>query len=201
MIEDLTKALVPTGFVLRGGLHKADHTLILIGNLGGDFWPYFERSGFDALDSWTKAVLDPIAAALGAKPLYPFTTPPHPFLTWAKEAEGLKSSPLGLLVHPTYGLWHGYRAAFRFDGQLPLPDQMNDACPCDTCTDKPCLTTCPVEAFQVGHYEVERCRSHVSEGDNACAKTGCMARQACPVGLNHQYTIAQQMFHMAAFKR
>ena len=26
-------------------------------------------------------------------------------------AEGLKPSPLGVLVHPDFGLWHGYRGA------------------------------------------------------------------------------------------
>ncbi len=29
-------------------------------------------------------------------------------------AEGLKPSPLGLLMHPEYGLWHGYRGAILF---------------------------------------------------------------------------------------
>ena len=49
---------------------------------------------------------------VGAAPIYPFGGPPYwPFQRWAQRAEAVFPSPLGILIHPEYGLWHAYRAA------------------------------------------------------------------------------------------
>ncbi|MEO1066711.1 MAG: ferredoxin, partial [Pseudomonadota bacterium] len=101
----------------EGARTLEDHhsQVVLIGNIGGGFWPIFKASGFsgeDALDRWTKHVLDPIADDVGARALYPSEKPYAPFQQWAMRAEGLKRSPLGILIHPKYGVWHAYRAAF-----------------------------------------------------------------------------------------
>ena len=35
-------------------------------------------------------------------------------------AEGLKPSPIGILMHPQFGLWHAYRGALLFDVEIEL---------------------------------------------------------------------------------
>lgn len=66
-------------------------------------WPH-------ELDAWTRRVLEPLAGDLGAGVVYPFGGPPfHPFQRWAMKAEGLRPSPIGVLMHPEHGPWHAYR--------------------------------------------------------------------------------------------
>ena len=63
-------------------------------------------------------------------------------------AEGLKASPLGILMHPEYGLWHAYRGALLFDEALAAEDlnqePENPIHLCALCDRKPCLDACPV---------------------------------------------------------
>jgi len=146
--------------------------------------------------------LPPVARSLGADILFPFDGPPyHPIISWAQRAEGLSLSPIGLLIHPCFGLWHAYRCALLFSHvlDLPLPLSTN---PCKSCLDKPCLATCPVGAFGADGYDVLACVCHIksSIGDD-CLGQGCRARRACPIGPHYLYEPEQAAFHMAAFLR
>jgi len=211
-------ALEAAGLVARGGFHPdpadavpalADGapaaTLVLAGDAGGRMWPAFAAARPDdphPLDAWTRATVDRVAAALGARPLYPFEGPPyHPFQRWAQRAEPAAPSPLGVLIHPDHGLWHAYRAALVFAARLEdVPPRADRPAPCATCAGRPCLATCPVSAFTDAGYDVERCVDHItSPAGRACREGGCLARRACPVG--RPYGPAQQAFHMQAFVR
>jgi len=122
-------------------------------------------------------------------------------LTWARRAGAGHVSPLGLNIHPTYGLWHAFRAALLFPVAFDLPMQSAGPHPCETCADKPCLTACPVNAFNGSSYDVAACASHLetAAGEN-CMSGGCLARRACPVGQAFAYEPAQMQFHMKAFR-
>lgn len=152
-------------------------------------------------------MLEGIAFDLGPEPavgaLFPFGGPPyHPFVAWAKRAESVAESPLGMLIHPEHGLWHAYRGALLIEAELALPATEAHANPCDACVDRPCLTACPVGAFTDPGYDVPVCAAHISSAaGGSCIERGCAARLACPVGQTGQYEIAQQRFHMAAFLR
>lgn len=179
-------------------------TVVVIGNVGGEVWEHFraaETTGHDPLDRWTRATLRPIASELGAGYVHPSDEPFQPFQRWARRADDVWPSPIGLLVHPTYGLWHAYRGAFLFPVEVTgLPAVGERSNPCDTCTDRPCLTTCPVGAFTAQGYDSETCAAHVRSGDQpACLDDGCAARRACPVGTGHRYGSDQMRFHMEAF--
>lgn len=192
----------------------------LIGHAGGGFWPVFKtwrtsNPGIaDPLDTWSKGVITPLAASLGAEAVFPSDRPWRPFQQWAMAAEGLKPSPLGILIHADYGLWHGYRGAILF-GQEALSDlgssdaadgsafrSMASAHPCDACADKPCLSGCPVAAFDADGFDNVSCRAHLKTvaGRQGCMSSGCRARNACPVGRDHRYSDQQIRFHMAAFE-
>ena len=73
----------------------------------------------DPIDRWTASVL----AGLADAALFPFGGPPHhPFQRWARRADpSLSSSPLGILIHPEFGLWHALRGALLFKERLELP--------------------------------------------------------------------------------
>lgn len=215
VLEKLAAELQATGLAVRGWcvdqvVHSEpqdnhDHAIVLIGNLGGDFWQTFRQSGFEgnhALDRWTKHVLDPVAEKLGCRALYPSDKPYQPFQQWAKKAEGLEASPQGILMHPKFGLWQAYRAAMVFPNAGRAPSLKTIEHACNTCSDKPCLATCPVGAYSTEGYDVAACRAYVrAHPSEHCATHGCLARQACPVAPHHQYSDDQQRFHMDAFLR
>jgi epoxyqueuosine reductase QueG len=177
--------------------------IILIGNAGLDMFRRFatSRDEFSAsMDEWTKHVVDPLAATLGAEAIYPFDTPPRPFLTWARKAGAGHVSPLGLNIHPDYGLWHAFRAALLFPVVFDLPRPRTTPNPCDSCEGRPCLSACPVHAFDGTSYDLAACGKHVlSAAGDDCLSGGCKARLACPVGRDYIYHARQIQFHMRAF--
>ncbi|WP_374652745.1 ferredoxin [Dongia sp.] len=220
MLAALKDALAAAGMALRGGFAPESgdlvplldtgataRTVLLIGNVGGAMWQPFAASGAqdryaaDPMDRWTRDVLDPLAAAFGAKPLYPSDGPPyHPFQRWAARAEAVHVSPLRIFIHPAYGLWHAYRAAFLVAEALRLPAPAFADSPCLTCADRPCLSSCPVGAFTENGLDDLRCARHVDgPGGAECRDNGCLARRACPVGRGHAYPPQQMAFHMEAF--
>lgn len=223
-MEALDAALAGHGLCLRGWVFplgeiaprlsegEAAAAVGLIGHLGGDFWPIFEAwrdqhpEVANPLDNWSKAVVTPLARSAGGEAVFPSDRPWHPFQQWAMAAEGLQSSPLGLLIHPVYGLWHGFRAAILF-GEAPLGASRSMSAddlhihPCDGCADKPCLSACPVDAFAPDGFDGGSCRAYLKTdaGKHGCITSGCMARDACPVGREHRYRDAQIRFHMKAY--
>lgn len=222
-LSSIAAALSGSGLIPRGAL-TLDATeaprlssgapacaVVLIGHGGGAFFPRFEAwqadhpGVADPLDSWSKAVISPVTAALGGEAAFPSDPPYLPFQRWAMAAEGLKASPLGILMHPEFGLWHGYRGAILFGeggfDAADFPSPVSGGHPCDTCVGKPCLSACPVSAFGPAGFDVAACRGHLGgeAGQAGCMTSGCVARAACPVGVGHRYGAAQIRFHMAAF--
>lgn len=215
LLEKLIERLQEFGLILRGGFHplpgdgvpEGTRVVLLIGNAGPALWRRSAdalRQEADALDAWTQRVMEPIAKEMGGVVLYPFGGPPyHPFQKWAAKAEGLSPSPLGMSIHPEFGLWHAYRAALCLRDLITAPDAPDFANPCDTCAEKPCLTTCPVAAFsETDGYDVPACAGFLRtrKGED-CVSHGCLARRACPVGRGYIYDPEQAAFHMRAFVR
>ncbi len=183
-------------------------TLVLVGNVGSSFWPVFSRSPEYAdgephpLDRWSQRIADEIATDFDALAVFPFSGPPwHPFQQWAMRAEAISSSPLGLLIHPQYGLWHAYRFGLIMDSaNIKGQTQQKIESPCEKCIDQPCLHTCPVNAFKPGAYDVPACASYLKANPQAaCNQTGCQARLSCPVGESFRYQSAHHLFHLQAF--
>lgn len=177
---------------------------ILIGNAGPAMFRRFQaerRPDRETLDDWCRRAVGQLARVLDARAVFPFDKPYLPFLTWARRGGAGHVSPLGLNIHPVFGLWHAYRAALWFPVELDLPVPRPGSHPCETCAGKPCLTACPVSAFNSATYEIDRCVDHISgpKGGN-CMSEGCLARRACPVGRTFTYHPAQAQFHMQAFQ-
>ena len=183
-------------------------TLLLFGNAGSSFWKQFVNAPENTdclphpLNRWSKRIGDQIATELGGQSFYPFTGPPfNPFLDWAKRAEGLQSSKLGMLIHPKYGLWHAYRFALAIPELIELgAGDIHPGDICNQCESQACLDSCPVDAFSVNSYDIETCAQYLFKDTNTlCHSQGCQARLACPVGVSFRYEPGHARFHMSAF--
>jgi hypothetical protein len=216
-VEPVFAAIRRAGLVPRGALSLPDgerageladlRTIVLAGMVGREGWDAFATSPeasdglADPLDRWSRRVMEALAFELGGKALFPFGGPPFlPFQRWAQRAEPVHSSPIGLLIHPHYGLWHSYRGALGFPKALKAPEPAPVPSPCEACTGRWCLKTCPVGAFTSVSYDVAACADHLrSAAGGDCMEAGCRARRACPVGAEHAYGPEQTKFFMAAF--
>lgn len=182
-------------------------SILLVGHAGTGYWPHFQAwlagqgmKPANPLDTWSKQVIGRVAAAWEARAVFPSDRPYLPFQQWAMRAEGLKPSPLGILMHPEYGLWHAWRGALLFDRSLDVRKATTAAHPCDDCAEKPCLTSCPVDAVSADGYNVTACIDHLDSAcGTPCNDGGCLARNACPVGTEYRYNADAQAFHQAAF--
>lgn len=217
-LSEISDAMRQRGLTPRGAFHPrledqapeitpgtVAGTIVLAGCAGPDMWRAFAATVDpepNGLDMWSKTVLDDLASTLGGRAVFPFERPHFPFQRWARRAEPCHPSPLGILIHPDYGLWHSYRGALVFAERLDLPPRDRRPSPCDTCAEQPCLDACPVDAFTGDNYDVPACASHIAVRDTGdCLVYGCRARRACPVGRPYRYEPAQAQFHMAAFLR
>ena len=239
-VEELKGALAgrlaPLGLSIFGGFRiehgdqagmpdLAGAPALLVGNAGSRMWEAFARSGeyrdghADPMNRWTQRVMEEVVRESGAdcRLLFPFGEVVWPFQRFAQRAIGVQQSPLGLFIHPHYGLWFALRAAIVFQGGDPAFEKViqqveTEIHPCLSCMEKPCLTHCPVSAFSGSGFAVETCRSYLdsiqsSQTDSSfsatanCMDGGCAARNACPVGADWRYGEAQLQFHMQAFKR
>lgn len=206
-----------TGLAVRGAFHAAPGdgvpgagggTVLLIGNAGSAFWPAFRASDEyrdgrpDPLDRWSERVIGALARELDARAVFPFRGPPYfPFQKWAQRAEAVFPSPLGMLIHSQYGLWHAYRGALVFERRLQdVPRTDGGESPCLSCAGQPCLQACPVGAYSSAGFDVDACAVHL-RGVNTCTDEGCRARNACPAGKPFRYMREQHRFHLAAFLR
>jgi len=206
--------LVPRGaFRLEEGERQgalADiRAVVLAGMAGREGWSAFAASPEAGdglghpLDRWSRRVIETLARELGGQAFFPFGGPPFwPFQQWARRAEPVHPSPIGILIHPRYGLWHSYRGALGFRQKLAVPARAAVPSPCDSCSGRWCWKACPVGAFSSAGYDVAACVVHLKSAAGAdCMGLGCRARRACPVGTEHAYGREQANFLMEAFLR
>tara|TARA_R110002096_G_scaffold14582_2_gene50635 strand:- start:45445 stop:46092 length:648 start_codon:yes stop_codon:yes gene_type:complete len=212
MLDHLTRQAAIHGLTISGAFHPAPNDPILAKTLillspSSDFWAIFKNSveGTDKaknpIDRWSLRVISALADEQFARPLFPFGGPPYaPFLDWAKQSGRAFSSPLGMLVHDTYGMMISYRGALAFDQKLQIPAPPTIS-PCNTCADKPCLTACPVNAITDAGYNVDRCHQYLdTNAGETCMTQACQIRTACPVSVAVKRDPAHNLLHMRAFK-
>ena len=221
LLRQITEALAVHGLIPRGGFAfkageaapdgpsgKPARFVLLVGHGGGTLWPHFsawrETQPADLknpLDTWSRSVIGAVANTTSARAVFPSDRPYLPFQQWAMRAEGLKPSPLGILMHPQFGLWHAYRGALLFDTDIAAPAPANPIHLCDTCAGKNCMNACPAQAVSEEGLDAAKCGNWLrSEAGGTCRENGCIARAACPHG-SHRYSDEQTAFHMAAHLR
>ena len=209
-VADIAAVFRATGLEPLGTLHPesgAWKTVALVGMVGRDHWPAFATSPEIAdgeanpLDRFSRRIVDTLAKKFGGTALFPFDGPPYfPFQRWARQTGAFFASPLGLLIHSEFGLWTSFRGAVGFAEMLEIPAVMAAKSPCESCAARPCLSACPVSAFDGKAYDVQACAAHLTTlAGSDCRSNACLARRACPIGREHAYAPAQANFYMEAF--
>lgn len=199
-LDDLNTAAAALRLTALGGFHDGRKTTVLLGPLEPGFWPFVTKQqafkGADPLDHWSRDAIMSLAQATKTQAAFPFGGPPHhPFIAWALRSGEVWLSPVGLLVHKDAGLLVSYRGALIFDELIELPSAAQS--PCDSCTDRPCLSACPVLALAPDGYDVVRCKAHM-DVDTSC-RAACRVRMSCPVSQSYGRDPAQTAFHMEVF--
>ena len=196
-------ALAPPARKAQTLLPEAQSVLV-IGNGGGALWeafcadlraePRHLTEEAHPLNAYVRRVAAGAAPLLGDAPhrwFFVDDEPPIDLRALARAAGLGAPSRLGLLIHPTHGLWMGLRAVLLTPlAPPPRPAPAPDLCgPCPA----PCAAACVGGAFPAGTFEIMRCIDfHVT--DTACAAS-CAARSACPVGV--PYPPLAQAYHNA----
>lgn len=184
--------------------------LLLCGHGGNRFWQRLTEAKIDGknpVDDRSVQVitagLEKYAAGADYKILYPGIS--------SLPLQGLgclsgwhHHSPLGLGIHPTYGLWFAYRSVVLSNTSFDPTTPLTSPSPCLSCEEKTCVTACPAAALSNDRFDVSKCVSYrLSEQSNCTSK--CIARIACPVAPRHRYADEQLNYHyshsLATIKR
>ena len=126
-----------------------------------------------------------------------------PFQRMAFRSEPVHQSPIGLLIHERWGLWHAYRGALVLPRAIELPPARAERPPLRELRE-PSHASRPARfgAFRPDGFDLDACVGHVlSVAGRECRERGCLARRACPVGTEFRYGEQQMQFHMRAFLR
>jgi hypothetical protein len=175
--------------------------LVLIGHGGRRMWAELHTWGIntgDPIDHYSTVMTRQFIRDYLHNPptlwLYPNTPYLVPLQQLGQLACWSHPSPLGQGIHPVYGVWFAYRAAFLTTLDLPLRTDPPQISPCESCADKPCFRACPVGAVQLNRFDVNSCAHHRLRPGSFCADR-CLARLACPVFPEHRYTLPQIQYH------
>jgi len=107
------------------GLPPRIRSVVLLSPDEPAFWPHvtaqpeFGDGAPGPLDRWSRRVIGALACDLGGKAWFPFGGPPwRPFTAWALRSGQAFTSPVGLLVHATRGLFISWRGAIGLEEAL-----------------------------------------------------------------------------------
>jgi len=184
--------------------------LLLFGHAGKRFWQRLIESKVtspnqvdDRSVQVIKTCLANVASASDYKILYPGSSM-LPLQDLGRLSGWHHDSPLGLGIHPSYGLWFAYRGVVLSKTTFTPTVSLTNPSPCLSCKDKNCIATCPAKALSPDRFDVKKCVSYRLTEESTCTAK-CIARIACPVGSEHRYAEDQLNYHyshsLATIKR
>ncbi len=175
-------------------------SLVFFGQGGRRLWDAHVRHGLDRdhpFDEVSRELVERWFVERGArlKTIFPGRAM-VPLGTLAAALGWGQSSPLGLTINPTFGLWMAHRWVGLTDAIVTMDREGTEPVhPCSACETQDCVSACPVGAVSLADgFDVETCARHRIEDDSVCALQ-CLARNACPVGAEHRYGEAQMAHH------
>lgn len=178
-------------------------TLILLGNGGSRFWQSMQQhrtkseQEVDPVDNYfTRTVENLFDADSDYRIIYPGN---HllPLQALGKLAGWHHDSPLGLGIHPVFGLWFAYRGLIMSNTNITMLAENFDipsASPCVSCDEKPCIKACPAMAVTLSEFKVQPCSDYRLESASRC-QSRCVSRLVCPIGRDYRYLEAQMAYH------
>lgn len=177
--------------------------LILVGHQGRDFWTALQQRGMHGAHPVDQFVTERIAAWMegpvrGHAWHQVFPGPQAVGLQHLGRLAGWHhASPFWVGVHNTWGSWFAYRAVVLADTDWAVTPPLGSPSPCQSCSDKPCISACPanaLESTQTGAWQLQTCLDFRKQVGSPC-QDRCLARNACPVGVAHRYDDAQISYH------
>ena len=228
MLAVMPASVLPETVSQAFSLNPATSSVLLIANQGPSMWQKLNRraaeSGIRTSDPVDDYVLDTVLEHGRAvlpdqhlSVLYPRTrldsSLPHvPLQKLGTVAGWHHASPMGIGIHPEFGLWFAYRAlvcvdmvftpgvcvsgrwsALRESGSQVVDNTSESVC--DTCETRACQSACPAGAVTFGQLpDMARCSTFRLSENSPCASQ-CLARNACPVGGQSRYESEQTAHH------
>lgn len=143
-------------------------SLLVFGNGGSEFW----KKATVPLDDYSKDLIikfgnESLNEDLTNNFLYPHDSLTIPLQQLGRRLNLCAQSPLGIDIHPEYGLWFAFRAVVFSKQHLEEKLLPTFQSPCESCKEKDCL-----------------------KGESFRKK-----RLACPIGAHHRYSDEQLDYH------
>ena len=108
------------------------------------------------------------------------------------------TSPFAVGINQQWGSWFAYRAVVivksHYLSCFPTAETDHSESPCLSCQSRDCVQTCPANALSGDKLDLNRCIAYRKQPDSKC-KDRCIARMACPVAAQHQYSLEQIQYH------
>ncbi len=181
-------------------------SVILIGNSGAHMWRQMPAAYRDRKNPVDEYAYDTVHAAMAEylperewQILFPdgdHSTDECPPLQQLGALAGWHHpSPLGTGINNKSGLWFAYRAVVGVVSELTPSDIAETESPCVSCVDQPCVQACPAAAIDYRKMpDMRACATYRLQPQSPCADS-CLARLACPIAVNNQYSKAQLAHH------
>ena len=179
--------------------------LILIAHAGKQLWRTVEVCGITSLKTSSKNPIDDFTnisidtwfnqhhPKMHKKIIYP-SSQSIPLQELGLLARWHYRSPFLVGINNLYGSWFAYRSVVLCDSQFSNPVQPKTQSPCESCQTKICISKCPAKAFDASTFNMDACLNYRLKKSSLCQHT-CLARIACPVAVNHQYSEEQLHYH------
>ena len=181
--------------------------LILFAHGGGQLWSSLNSPIGNArqdrdnpIDAFSTAAISDYLKTLDPKMRFTFLYPKHssvPLQQLGALMGWHHQSPLKIGINSQWGLWFAYRAAVLVDSNFAQSKPLTNSSPCNDCAPgevKPCVKACPAHAMDNGDFDLEACMDYRLEDGSQCANR-CIARNACPVRVEHRYSDEQMHYH------
>jgi len=178
--------------------------VLLLGHGGKQLWRAMEQANAfntaDPVDTFsintTRHFLEHYLDSPPSLLLYPTADIVVPLQQLGTLAGWHQPSPLGIGINVEFGLWWAYRTAVYIRADLPIIKQtLPELSTCGQCVDKTCVLTCPSNAVHVDEpLDFPACMEFRLRPQSRCANQ-CVARRACPIAPEHEYTTAQMAHH------
>ena len=202
-IDDLPKGLIAQ---IRSQVDDlaSYRQLILIGHGGKQLWQSMTANNppaNDPIDRFTLSVIDQwleqFSPSINHHIVYPVDAANNAvvdLMALGELANWHHESPFKVGINTIWGPWFAYRAVVLIDSQFPTTPRLSPLSPCDSCSHKPCINSCPAKACNEYDFELNKCISYRKQDKSKCADT-CLAREACPIQTQHRYPRSQINYH------
>ena len=177
--------------------------LVLIGHGGVSFWKAVSslvecvNENNHPIDSFSIELVQRFFAEKAPELIYRVLYPGFsliPLQQLGALAGWHNNSPFKVGVNQVWGSWFAYRACVLTASYWEPSAAVTLPSPCSQCEVSPCITDCPAGAMDDGGFHLGRCIEFRKQEDSPCRQR-CLARLACPIGSEHQYSNEQLSYH------